>query len=117
MGQGKPCSWDTPGKGMIVAVAGGISLCGQTGVAHDHPGILRNVGTEQMGRARALINVQLPPCVVGDPRCVRPTGLALLGEHAQEPCLLPATQAAAVVHQAKETAHQASTSLSTGSLT
>ena len=117
VGQREAVPGDMAGEGVVVPVIEGIALGGHPGVPQNDVGVPGNGEGELTGGNRALVDAELAAGVVGNAGGIGAPSLTGGGQRFQQPGLLTGRETVGVVDQSKETAHQASTSLSTGSLT
>ena len=104
-------------KRVVVVVVLLIPLSGHTGVAHDTAGVLRQTEAHQMCRPWPLIDCQMTGEVVGDAGGIRASLLGSDGQCGDESLLLGGSQAAFVIVNSKQAAHDhTSPSAVTGSL-
>ena len=117
VGQRKPRSGHFPGKRMVVSVIFGLALSGHTAVPHNDPCIIRDTEAAFASGTGPLVEPEPAAGVVGNTRRIGASGLALCSQSLYKHGLAACAQRAAAVDESEQTAHYASASLSTGSLT
>ena len=90
---------------MIVLPFPCAALSGHSGVSHDDLSINRNMEVHPAGGPGALVDAELSDGVVGDPCGVCAACLGGDSQGGQEAVLLLDSQAAAMIHDPKKTAH------------
>ena len=103
-------------EGMIVIVHLLIPLGSHTGMTHKTGGIMRQMKPQLMSRLGSLEDPQLTARVVSDPRSVSPPYLTLGSQYREQLGALLNRKGTTAVKNTKQTAHHASSSVSTGSL-